>query len=355
MDIEFLEDDLVMGFRDRSYDWRYAPNSATHARGDVLRACDTGGGWVLENGGSCGGVAGSGKVWGPGDGEFFNDETNILNGVLVEENSAMGALATAGIEALSTDRVVTTINDPSTLVQGGLMYWSPADGSQLEDYEVFRGSPNGNGGEAPVFGKTNGLGDIESDCLLEPLPIELGSLTAYSSGSGIIVEWSTLSETDNSGFNVQYAAPGRPFVDAGWIDGAGNTTAVQNYSFSITDAFPGRNLVRLQHVGFDGSSNNSATIEVSVSLPAGFVLRDAYPNPFTGTATVQFAVTESQPVRVELFNAQGLRINTIFSGVANSEEVIEATVDGTNLPSGIYFVRMNGVAFTTVKTITVVR
>ena len=355
VDIEFVLDDLIIGLRDRAYDWGYQPNASVHGRGDVLRACASGGTWVLENGGSCGGVAGSGQNWGPGGGEFFDDESRVVNGAILAENSAMGALVVAEPSAGLAERVIGTFNDTSWLVQGGLQYWSPADGSKEEDYEVFAGSPNGNGGENPVFGKTNGLGDIEIDCVPILLPIEIGELGAYISGSRLVVEWTTLSESNNSGFEVQYAGPNQDFNSLAWIVGAGTSSSIQSYSYSIDDVFPGLNRIRLKQIDFDGGVSYSDVVEIEVSLPDGFLLKDAYPNPFNPTSTIQFAVETTQAIDVKLYNANGMHVQTIFAGVAEEDQVISAKIDGRDLPSGVYMIRMSGSAISAMKTITLVK
>lgn len=72
----------------------------------------------------------------------------------------------------------------------------------------------------------------------------------------------------------------------------------------------------------------------------------AYPNPFNVSTSFDFAVSESQNVSVELYDALGQKVGTLFSGLMNKGEVKTVNIDGTNLSSGLYVYRILGETFT---------
>jgi PKD repeat protein len=74
----------------------------------------------------------------------------------------------------------------------------------------------------------------------------------------------------------------------------------------------------------------------------------AYPNPFAGRATVQFQPAATGPAQVQLFNALGQPVATLYDGTAEAGRYYELTLDGTALPAGIYTCRLlsNGVTQT---------
>ncbi|MCX7735691.1 MAG: T9SS type A sorting domain-containing protein [Candidatus Kapabacteria bacterium] len=72
----------------------------------------------------------------------------------------------------------------------------------------------------------------------------------------------------------------------------------------------------------------------------------AYPNPFSTSTSFDFAVAETQNVTVELYDALGQKVGTLFSGVVNKNEVNTINIDGTNLSSGLYVYRILGETFT---------
>ena len=72
-------------------------------------------------------------------------------------------------------------------------------------------------------------------------------------------------------------------------------------------------------------------------LPASFQL-SAYPNPFNSTVTLKLIPSAVAIVRVELFDILGRRVQEIWSGPLAFEK--QVTFDGSDLASGIYFVRV---------------
>jgi len=63
---------------------------------------------------------------------------------------------------------------------------------------------------------------------------------------------------------------------------------------------------------------------------------EAYPNPFTNTTTIKYALTEQEIVKIDVYNALGNRITTI---VEESQDIGEhfAVFNPDNCSSGIYF------------------
>lgn len=72
------------------------------------------------------------------------------------------------------------------------------------------------------------------------------------------------------------------------------------------------------------------------------VVSQIYPNPFTETAQFDVVVDESQFVRIELFNAMGQMVSSVFNGNIQGRTIYSFNIDGTQLPSGMYFLKVNG-------------
>ena len=76
-------------------------------------------------------------------------------------------------------------------------------------------------------------------------------------------------------------------------------------------------------------------------LPAdGFVLESAYPNPTTGNVTVPFLLANAAQIRLTVFDVLGREVAVLADDFrpAGSHAV---TLDGSNLPSGAYFYRLD--------------
>jgi hypothetical protein len=63
---------------------------------------------------------------------------------------------------------------------------------------------------------------------------------------------------------------------------------------------------------------------------------EAYPNPFTNTTRIEYALTEQEEVKIDVYNALGNRITTI---VDESQDIGEhfAVFNADNCSSGIYY------------------
>jgi hypothetical protein len=66
-----------------------------------------------------------------------------------------------------------------------------------------------------------------------------------------------------------------------------------------------------------------------------------YPNPFSTTTEIQFVATESGRAIVELFNASGAKIKTLFSGNVLQGQPYNIPVADARLTKGIYIYRIS--------------
>ena len=187
-----------------------------------------------------------------------------------------------------------------------------------------------------------------------PLPITLASFTAAlnTSGSGVRLEWTTLSEVNNYGFYVQRKAEGEPsFADlpGSYIPGNGTTATPKDYSFldkTITTA--GRYYYRLRQVDLDGTNHYLSAVGIDVLVtsvkelaPAEFALLQNYPNPFNPETVIKFSVEATGRATLRAYNIIGQEVATLFDGVAEAGQYYRVRVNGSNLASGVYFYRLD--------------
>ncbi len=72
-----------------------------------------------------------------------------------------------------------------------------------------------------------------------------------------------------------------------------------------------------------------------VSSPSSLSLSPAYPNPVTSTATIEYALPARQYVTLELYNALGQKVQSLYSGV-QEPGAHTAQMDAAGLPTGLY-------------------
>lgn len=75
---------------------------------------------------------------------------------------------------------------------------------------------------------------------------------------------------------------------------------------------------------------------------AGVEIEAARPNPFSGATTLRFATEADQPVTVEVYDAVGRRVRTVFEGDVVAGRWQEVRIEAGDLPAGTYVVRLTG-------------
>jgi hypothetical protein len=98
----------------------------------------------------------------------------------------------------------------------------------------------------------------------------------------------------------------------------------------------------------------SISVPDPVVLPSSFALDQNYPNPFNPNTTFQFALPRKEHVSVSVFDLLGREVATVFSGELNAG-VHRRQWDGSALPSGVYFYRLQAGDFMDTKKLIVLR
>lgn len=196
-------------------------------------------------------------------------------------------------------------------------------------------------------GEVNTLDDTGCDSL----PVELGELGATVNGSDIQIYWESLSEVDMAGYEIEY----RDAADYRAVGYVAANNAPSSYSYSIEDAAPGAHTYRLRILNTDGSNEYSRDIEIAVELVDSYVLSSAYPNPFNPAAVFSLSINTAQQVQIGLYDMLGRQMDSIFEGTLEADEVHQFTIRGDNLPSGMYFYRVEGEHFNDMKSIVLMK
>ena len=180
------------------------------------------------------------------------------------------------------------------------------------------------------------------------IPVELTSFTADVIDDAVVLNWSTATETNNSGFEIQRKAENRQWEKVGFITGSGTTTESRLYSFTDNSVNNGIYSYRLKQIDYDGSFEYSDVVEVEVTAPIEFALHQNYPNPFNPSATINYKISELSNVTLKVYDVLGNVIETLVneekqSGIYNVE------FDATGLSSGIYLYRLQAGNFIETK------
>ena len=170
------------------------------------------------------------------------------------------------------------------------------------------------------------------------LPVELTDWNAKLDNGIVHFSWSTLSESDNSGFEIQRDS-GHGFELIGFIQGQGESQTRQDYEFELNIDKPGRHQFRLKQVDFSGGYWMSPVVEITVDLPEAIYLSNGYPNPFNPSVNFDIGLAESGPLQVDVFDSLGRHVKELINTELSASEIVNVRFEAdTTIPSGNYFV-----------------
>ena len=164
-----------------------------------------------------------------------------------------------------------------------------------------------------------------------------------------MLNWSTASETNNYGFDVQKTLDSSNVyetIENSFVAGHGTTVDAHSYMFTDVTVKPGVWYYRLKQTDLDGSIHYSDRVLPSGvtgvserALPTSFALDQNYPNPFNPSTMIEFALPKESHVTLEVFNLLGQRMALLVDDVRPAGYYAQR-FDASSFGTGIYFYRL---------------
>ena len=170
------------------------------------------------------------------------------------------------------------------------------------------------------------------------IPVELTSFTASVNESEILLSWTTATELNNSGFDVERNS-GKGFEAVGFVRGLGTTTEFHSYNFTDSYVQTGSYTYRLKQVDLDGTFEYSDEIEVEVIAPSEFILEQNYPNPFNPSTQITYRLVQNSNVVLKVYNLLGKEV-AVLVDEQKEAGIHKVNFDAASLPSGVYLYKI---------------
>ncbi len=188
------------------------------------------------------------------------------------------------------------------------------------------------------------------------IPVELISFNAATNSNSVLLNWSTATELNNSGFYIerkkvfsqQSLVENEEWNTISFISGNGTTTDNHIYSFQDKNLSSGKYQYRLKQIDFDGSYEYSKIIEAEIGTPDKFVLDQNYPNPFNPSTKINFSIPDvGTGLALSVLKVYDILGNEVATLVDEEKPagVYEVEFNASKLSSGIYFYKLQAGQF----------
>ena len=170
------------------------------------------------------------------------------------------------------------------------------------------------------------------------LPIDLIAFGGKLSENKVLLDWMTLTETDNDYFIIEKSIDGRNFQKIGTVQGSGTTFSSQTYDLIDPKPAIGTNYYRLTQFDFDGTFEIIDRI-VSVDYDANQEIA-VRPNPVRGNQIqLVYQTLESGPLEVQIFDITGKLLKSVAFETTAARNIFDINLN--NLSNGVYVIKTN--------------
>lgn len=261
-------------------------------------------------------------------GMHSSENTSADHNMYVVGNTLYQANYTSGLRVL----------DISNIANGEMTNTSSFDIFPETDAAQFNGAwsvyPYFESGTIAISGVEGGL------FIVRPSSSEtmvLSSFDANENDGAATVTWAPAGST-SAPYTVQARHEDGAFMNVGHIAANGP------YSLNVSALSPGTHEFRLvQYVG--GTIRISEAVSVEVDAPRVFRLSEVFMDDESGTTRIALTVAEEQTVRLDLMDAYGNLVKTIFNDTLEANQARSFEVAGPGLESGRYTLHVTGVGF----------
>lgn len=174
------------------------------------------------------------------------------------------------------------------------------------------------------------------------LPVELISFNSVVLRNNVELKWSTATENNNSGFDIQRKVTDSDnWFTIGNVRGNGNSNSVNNYSYTDNNLNSGKYNYRLKQIDFNGNFTfyNLENL-VSIGIPENFMISQNYPNPFNPSTSINFDLPVDSKVTLKLYDLLGREVYSVFNNEIIQSGFHYTQLNLSSLSSGVYFYRV---------------
>jgi hypothetical protein len=176
---------------------------------------------------------------------------------------------------------------------------------------------------------------------LVSLPADILSFSGYKSGAVNKLQWTTGSEQNNSGFDVQRSFDGVNYSSIGFVNSlaaGGNSSAQLIYGFTDNNVTGDRQYYRLRMVSLNNNSKLSNVVLIKGDKPVTLMIDGLFPNPANSVVNVLIGSPGHDKVSLLVTDMSGKTVVQQATELESGSNTIP--VDISRLANGTYMVKL---------------
>ncbi len=183
-------------------------------------------------------------------------------------------------------------------------------------------------------------GTLEIDSSENILPVELSNFTAEISQNNALINWSTVSESNNSGFEIERSEQNDVWTKIGFVQGKGNSTSQNFYFYADKNLNTGKYKYRLKQIDYNGNHEYFyLQNEITIGTPDIVSLNQNYPNPFNPETKIDYRLPDDGNVTLSIYDINGRLVSTLLNGPVSSG-YHSVNFNAADVSSGIYYYKL---------------
>lgn len=207
-----------------------------------------------------------------------------------------------------------------------------------------------------IIGSTGNLSDTVLKRWDNAGPVELTSFSTIVDGKNVNIYWSTNSEINNSGFDIErkLTASGE-WMKIAFVAGYGTTSEPKDYSYSDKNLASGNYNYRLKQLDFNGNFEYfNLKNSVRVENPVKYELMQNYPNPFNPVTRIEYSIPKDANISLSIYDNSGKLIAVIDKGY-KSAGYYSIEFNASGYSSGVYFYKLEADGYSKVMKMTLIK
>jgi Secretion system C-terminal sorting domain len=174
------------------------------------------------------------------------------------------------------------------------------------------------------------------------LPVSLASFSGYKEGNTNKLKWTTASENNNSGFEVQESIDGITYAPIGFVPSqaaGGNSATELNYNYTCNSVTASKQYYyRLKQIDFDNHSKFSNIVRIKRDISEAVTIDGLFPNPANTVVNVLVTTPAKNKISLVVSDIAGKTMIQQPAAVETGANTIQ--LDINRLAKGSYIVKL---------------